>query len=112
MIGKIDKALFAAEEGLAQTLSDNLFIEYELDRGPSSAAKFDSKKTIYLVLTKLSRPIIFLATEGLTINNWLLRREKSAFRQGRLGGERTEKHPIRVLQETAIKSLLVLKRFH
>ena len=46
MIGKIDKALFAAEEGLAQT--DNLFIEYELTRGPSSAAKFDSKKTISL----------------------------------------------------------------
>ena len=41
VIVKIDKALFAAEEGLARTLSDNLFIEYELARGLSSAAKFD-----------------------------------------------------------------------
>ena len=60
MARTVDKALFAAEEGLAQTLSDNLFIQYELARGPSSAAKFDSKKTISLVLTELSRPTIFL----------------------------------------------------
>ena len=59
VIGKIDKALFAAEEGLALTLSDNLFIQYELARAPSSAAKFDSKKIISLVLTELSRPTIF-----------------------------------------------------
>lgn len=86
MIGKIDKALFAAEEGLAQTFSDNLFIEYELARGPSSAAKFYSKKTISLVLTKLSRPIIFLATERLIINKWLLRRERTLhFDKGGLG---------------------------
>ena len=100
MARTVDKALFAAEEGLAQTLSDNLFIEYELDRGPSSTAKFDSKKTISLVLTELSRPIIFLAIEGLTISIILFAEEgrKIAFRQWRLGGERTEKHPIRVLQ--------------
>ena len=47
MIGKIDEALFAAEQGLAQTLSDNLLIQYELAQRPSSAA--DSKKTISLL---------------------------------------------------------------
>ena len=47
MIGKIDEALlFAAEQGLAQTLSDNLLIQYELALRPSSGAKFDSKSTI------------------------------------------------------------------
>ena len=60
MIGKIDEALFAAEQGLAQTLSDSLLIEYELAPSPSSAAKFDSKKTVSLLLTEPSTPIIFL----------------------------------------------------
>ena len=51
MIGKIDKALFAAEQGLTRTLSDNLAIQYELAPRPSLAAKFDSTKTISLRLT-------------------------------------------------------------
>ena len=100
IIGKIEDALFAAEQGLAQTLSDNLLIQYELGSTPSSATKFDSKKTISLLLTDLSTPIIFLTVEGLTINIWFLRREKKiAFRQGRLEGDRREKFPIRVLLE-------------
>ena len=74
MIEKIDNSLFAAE--LAQTLSDNLLVQYELAPRPSSAAEFDSKKTISLSLAERSKPVIFLAFEGLTINIWLLRREK------------------------------------
>ena len=47
IIGKIDEALlFAAEQGLAQTLSDNSLIQYELAPRPSSGAKFDSKNTL------------------------------------------------------------------
>ena len=47
MIGKIDEALlFAAEQGHAHTLSDNLLIQYELAPRPSSGAKFDSKNKI------------------------------------------------------------------
>ena len=76
MIGKIAEALFAAEQGLAQTLSYNLLIQYELTSRPSSAAKFDSKKTISFLLTELSTQMSFLAIEGLTINIWFLRREK------------------------------------
>ena len=93
MIGKIDEALFAAEQGLAQTLSDNLLIQYELAQRPSSPAKFDSKKTISVLLKELSTPIIFLAIEGLTIKLWLVRRKnKIAFRQGRLGGGKEQKN--------------------
>ena len=85
MIGKVDEASFAAEQGLA---------------------KFDSKKTISLFLTELSTPIIFLAIEELTINIWLLRMEKKmTFRQGRLGSNRTEKYPVRVLLETAFERI-------
>lgn len=39
IIGKIDEALlFAAEQGHAQTLSDNWLIQYELAPRPSSGA--------------------------------------------------------------------------
>ena len=106
MIGKIDEALFAAEQGLAQTLSDNLLIQYELAPRPSSAAKFDSKTTVSFLLTELSTPIIFLAIEGLTINIWFLRREKEiTFRQGRLEGDTREEDPIRVLRKRAFAKI-------
>ena len=101
-IGKIDEALFAAEQGHAQTLSDNLLIQYELPPRPSSAAKFDSKKTIYLLLVEPSTPVIFLGIKELTINIWLLKREKKfAFREERLECDRKEKYPIGSLLETA-----------
>ena len=106
MVGKIEEALFAAEQGLAQTLSDNLLIQYKVAPRPSSAAKFDSKKTISLLLTELSTPIIFLTIEGLTINIWFMRREKKiAFRQGRLEADRREKYPIRTLRKTAFQEV-------
>ena len=105
MVGKIEEALFAAEQGLAQTLSDNLLIQYELAPRPSSAAKFDSKKTIS-PLTEPSTPIIFLRIEGLTINIWFMRRgKKILFRQGRLAGDGTQKYPIRSLMETAFQQV-------
>ena len=101
---RLTHSLFAAE--LAQTFSDNLLVQYELAPRPSSAAEFDSKKTISLSLAERSKPVVFLAIEGLTINIWLLRREKKvAFRQGRLGGDRTEKYPTPVLLERAIKRI-------
>ena len=93
MIGKIDEALFAAEQGLTQTWSDNLLIQYDLAPRPSLAAKLDSTKTISLLLTNLSKHLV--AEVGK--ENW--------FRQGRLGGDRTEKYPIRVLTETAFKRI-------
>ena len=101
-IGKIDEALFAADQGRAQTLSDKLLIQYELAL-PSSAPIFDSKETISRFLTELSVPIIFLATEGLTINIWFLRRGKEiAFRSQRLKASITGKDPIRVLLEAIL----------
>ena len=58
------------------------------------------------VFADLSTPTIFLALEGLTINIWFLRRrEKIAFRQGRLDGDTRENDPIRVLLEAAFKTI-------
>ncbi|XP_015778593.1 PREDICTED: tetratricopeptide repeat protein 28-like [Acropora digitifera] len=101
-IGKIDDALFAAEQGRAQTLSDKLLIQYNL---PSSlsAATIDTKETISRLLRELSTPIIFLGIEGPTINIWFLRRgKKIVFRQGRLECDGEDRDAIRVLLETAL----------
>ena len=55
-IGKVDEALFAAEQGRAQTLSDNLLIQYNL---PAFLPPIDTKETISRLFTKLSTPAIF-----------------------------------------------------
>ena len=104
-IGKVDEALFAAAHGRAQTLSDNLLIQYDL-HAFLSASPIDTKEAISRLFTELSTPTIFLAIEGLTINIWFLRRgKKIAFRQMRLEGDRRDEDPIRVLLETAIKNI-------
>ncbi|XP_044170136.1 tetratricopeptide repeat protein 28-like [Acropora millepora] len=104
-IGKIDEALFAADQGRAQTLSDNLLMQYELAL-PSSDAIFDSKERMSRFLTELSIPIIFLATKGLAVNIWFLSRGKEiAFRERRLEGSITGKDPIRVLLEATLEKI-------
>ena len=104
-INKVDEALVRAEQGRAQSLSDNLLILYKLPAS-LSANSIVTKETICCLFTELSTPIIFLAIEGLTINIWFLRREKKiAFRQGRLVGDRRQKDPIRVLIETAFQNI-------
>ncbi|XP_067024091.1 tetratricopeptide repeat protein 28-like isoform X2 [Acropora muricata] len=104
-IGKIDEALFAADEGRAQTLSDNLWIQYKLAL-PSSDVTDDSKERISRFLTELSIPIIFLATEGLAVNIWFLSRGKEiAFRERRLEASITGKDPIRVLLEAILEKI-------
>ena len=57
-VGKVDEALFAAEQGRTQTLSDNLFIQYKL---PASlaAATTDTKETVSRLFTELITPTIF-----------------------------------------------------
>ena len=96
-IGKINEALFAADQGRAQTLNDNLLIQYGLAL-PSSCATFHSKETTISPYTELSSQIIFLGLEGLRINIWFLSRgQKVAFRQGKLEADITEKDPIREL---------------
>ena len=104
-IGKIDEALFAAEQGRAQTLFDNLLIQYELAL-PSSACIFDSKERISRFLTELSIPIIFIATEGLAINIWFLSRGKEiAFRKRRLEASIPGTDPIHVLIEAILEKI-------
>ncbi|XP_044177749.1 tetratricopeptide repeat protein 28-like [Acropora millepora] len=104
-IGKVDEALFAAEKGRAQALSDKLLTQYKLP-APLSSASIDTKETISRLFTELSTPTIFLAIEGLTINIWFLRREKKIeFRQGRLECDRRDKDPILALRERAFKNI-------
>ena len=104
-IGKINEALVAADQGRAQTLNDNLFIQYGLT-SPSSCPTFDSKEKTIHRFTELSSQIIFLGLEGLTINIWFLRRgEKVVVRQGMLEADITEKDPIRALLQAALRKI-------
>ena len=101
-IGKFNDALFAADQGRAQTLYDNLLTQYGL-ASALSCATFDSKETAIRLFTELSPQIIFLGLEGLMINIWFLSRgQKVAFRQGMLKADVTEKDPIRALLQAAL----------
>ena len=106
-IGKIDEALLAADRGRAQTLSDNLLIQYKIV-SPSSAATniTDSEATIIGLLSKFSTPIIFLGIEGPKINIWFLNRgRKVLFLQGKLQGNITCEDPIRALLQSAMEEI-------
>ena len=102
-IEHVDEALFAAERGRVQTLSDNLFIQYNLPAS-LSAALIDLKETMSHLFTKRSSPTLFLAIDGLTINIWFLSRGKKViFRKGRLEGNRTEKDLVRALLQSCLE---------
>ena len=104
-IKKSDEALFAAERGRAQTLTDNLLIQYKL---PASLLvdTIDLKETVSRLSRELSSPTLFLAIEGLTINIWLLSRGKKViFRKGRLEGDRTDEYPVRALLQSCLKKI-------
>ena len=103
LIGKVDEALFAAEQGRVQTLCDNLLIQFNLPVS-SSAATFDTEGTISRFLTEIITLTIFLGIKGLAINIWFLGRgNKVVFRKGRLEGNRTEKDPIHALLQSLQK---------
>ena len=100
--GKVDEALSAAEQGRAQTLSDNLLIQFKLPASLSTASS-DTEGTISRLSAEIITPTIFLGIDGPTINIWFLRRKnKVVFRQGRLEGDRTEKDPIHALVQSSL----------
>ena len=104
-IEKIEEALFAAEQGRAQTLFDNLLIQYKLNATLSSAT-IDTKETISRLFTKLSSPILFLAIKGFTTNIWFLRKgKKVGFRKGRLAGDRREKDALHTLLQSSLEKI-------
>ena len=104
-IKNLDEALLAAERGRAQTLSDNLLIQYKLPLS-LSAATIDRRETISRLFTEVSLPILFLAIEGLTINIWFLSRGKKViFRKGRLEGDRTENDPGQALLQSCLEKI-------
>jgi len=97
--------LVAADQGRAQTLYDNLLIQYGL-ASPPSCATFDSKETTICFFTELSPQIIFLGLAELSISIWFLSRgQKVAFRQGMLDADITEKDPIRALLQAALTKI-------
>ncbi|XP_074611125.1 uncharacterized protein LOC141865723 [Acropora palmata] len=102
---KLEEALFAAERGRAQTLTDNLLTQYKLPPsllGPT----VHLKETLPRLFTELSSPTLFLAIEGLTINIWLLSRGKQVtFRKGRLEGDRRDKYPVRSLMQSCLEKI-------
>ncbi|XP_044180420.1 tetratricopeptide repeat protein 28-like, partial [Acropora millepora] len=105
IIKKIDEALFSAEQGRAQTLSDNLLIQYKLDASLSPAT-IDTKETISHLLTKISSPTLFIATIDFTTNIWFLRKGKKVrFRNGRLEGDKTEKDPLLALLKSSLEKV-------
>ena len=104
-IEKIEEAFFAAEQGRAQTLSDNLSIQYKLNASLSSAT-IDSKETIFRLFAKLSSPILFLEVESFTINIWFLRKGKKVeFRTGKMEGDRREKDPLCALLQSSLETI-------
>ncbi|XP_074637023.1 uncharacterized protein LOC141895164, partial [Acropora palmata] len=104
-LGKINEALFAADQGRAQTLYDNLMIRYGL-ASPLSCTTFDSKETTIRLFTELSSQIIFLGLEGLKINIWFLSRgQKVSFRHGKLEADIRDEDPIRALLEAALRKI-------
>ena len=103
-IEKIEEALFAAEQGRAQTLSDNLLIQYKLDA--SLSATTDTKETISCLFAKLSSPTLFLAIEGFTTNIWFLKKgEKVIFRKGRLEGDRKDEDPLLAILQSSLEEI-------
>ena len=105
IIGKVDEALFAAEQGRAQTLSDNLLIQFKLPAS-LSAATFDTEGTVSRFFTELITPTVFLGIEGLTINIWFLSRgNEVVFRKGRLTGDRRETDPMHALLLSSLEKI-------
>ena len=104
-VGKINEALVAADQGRAQTLNDNLCIQYGL-ASPSSCTTFDSKETTIRLFIEISSQIIFLALVGRTVYIWFLSRgQEVPFRQGMLHADITEKDPIHALLKAALRKI-------
>ena len=69
---EVDEALFAAEQGRAQALTDILKVQFGVDEEPSWAVA--TTETISAVMKYLPLQTVFIALEGNTISFWLLRR--------------------------------------
>ena len=69
---EVGEALFAAEQGRAQALTDILKMQFGVDEEPSSAIA--RTETISAVMKYLPLQTVFIALAGNTISFWLLRR--------------------------------------
>ncbi|XP_068727679.1 tetratricopeptide repeat protein 28-like [Montipora capricornis] len=73
--GEVDEALFAAEQGRAQALTDILKVRFGVDQEPTSAIA--RTETISALMKYLPLQTVFIALAGNTISFWLLRRGSS-----------------------------------
>ncbi|XP_068728191.1 tetratricopeptide repeat protein 28-like [Montipora capricornis] len=97
--GEVDEALYAAERGRAQALTDILKVKFSVDEDVSSA--FATKETISSVMKYLPTQTVFTALEGNTISFWLLRRGSGiTFRQKEIENESADS-----LMETTLKQI-------
>lgn len=69
-VGDIDEALYAAEQGRAQALLDNLKEQYGVDAQPSSNVA--PKDIVSFVFQSVSPQTVFIALDMNTISFWLL----------------------------------------
>ena len=69
---EVDEALFAAEQGRAQALTDILKVRFGVDEEPTSAIA--RTETIFTLIKYLPLQTVLIARAGNTISFWLLRR--------------------------------------
>ena len=92
--GEVDEALYAAEQGRAQALTDSLKVQFGVDENVSSAVT--TKEMKYLPLQT-----VFIALEGNNISFWLLRRGSGIkFRQKEIENGSADS-----LMETTLKQI-------
>ncbi|XP_068728193.1 tetratricopeptide repeat protein 28-like isoform X2 [Montipora capricornis] len=97
--GEVDEALFAAEQGRAQALTDILKVKFGVDEDVSSAVA--TKETVSSVMKYLPSQTVFTALEGNTISFWLLRTgSRMNFRQKEIENESADS-----LMETTLKQI-------
>ncbi|XP_068676905.1 tetratricopeptide repeat protein 28-like [Montipora foliosa] len=88
-IGEVDEALYAAEQGRAQALTDILKVQYSVDEEPS--LEVTTKENTSAVLEYLPSQTVFTALHEDTISFWLLRKGSMIhFRQKEIENETAE----------------------
>lgn len=100
---KIDEALYAAEQGRAQTLVDNLRVQYNLAEPP--AASTLSRQTISYLSNTLTTQTVFLGLEPRKISFWVISHgNKVDFRQKEIEGGDPEDYFV-VLLQSVLKNI-------
>ena len=79
--GKVDEALFAAEEGRAQALADLMKSLFGIPVGRQSLSHAVGKDEMFQILRSTTSSIVFQAVDDDGINIWLLSKERVHYRR-------------------------------